>query len=55
VANRATTATEEEGGFDLGLDWDDVGEAYLGSLAALLTLFAFFLIVYGRRMGRRRR
>ena len=51
----AEASTEEEHDFDLGLDWDDIGEAYLGSLAALVTLFAFVMVVYGRRFGRRRR
>ena len=55
MTNGSGAATSEERQFDLGLDWDDIGEAYLGSLAALLTLFAFFVLVYGRRMGRRRR
>jgi hypothetical protein len=55
MANGSEVTATDDRDFDLGLDWDDIGEAYLGSLAALLTLFAFFMLVYGRRMGRRRR
>lgn len=46
--------SEDEGQptFELDLDWDDILEAYLGSLAALLTLL---IVAYVFRACRPRR
>lgn len=48
-------AQDSKSGFDLGLDWDDIGEAYVGALAALLTVSVLFLAGYGCRARRFRR